>query len=109
MIDVRHRSQKKANIEVELIEIAAWEEAQQKAEDLGRDQGLIIVMADRNLFSYASQMHAVPDYLNRQAVDNNYILIYPFSKERDIAQESRSVNNINDFATIGKLISKVFK
>ncbi|MFD2744490.1 MULTISPECIES: cation:proton antiporter [Sphingobacterium] len=109
MIKVLKRILKKSNIEAEMNEITTWEEAQQKAEDLGRDQGLIIVMADRNLFSYASQMHAVPDYLNKQAVDNNYILIYPFSKERGIAQESRSVNNVNDFATIGKLISKVFK
>lgn len=109
MIDVLKRILKKSNIEAAMNEIANWEEAQSKAEDLGRDQGLIIVMADRNLFSYASQMHAVPDYLNKKAVDNNYILIYPFSKDRDIAQESRSVNNVSDFATIGKLISKVFK
>lgn len=109
MIGILKRILKKSNIEAGLFEITDWQEAQQKADDLESDQGLIIVMADRNMFSYASQMHAVPEYLNRKQVDNNYILIYPFSKEKEAMMESRSVNNIKDFTTIGKLIAKVFK
>lgn len=109
MIGMLNRILEKSNIEAQMFEIATWQEAQQQADNLGRDQGLIIVMADRNLFSYASQMHAVPEYLNKQTVDNNYILVYPFSINKETAVESRSVNNIDDFATIGKLIAKVFK
>jgi len=109
MIEVLNRILEKSTIEAEMFEITSWEEAQKKADDLGPDQGLIIVMADRNLFSYASQMHAVPEYFNKQTVDNNYILIYPFSATKETSVASRSVNNINDFATIGRLIAKVFK
>lgn len=109
MISLLKRIVSKSNIEADFSAIMNWDEAQGRADNLDRDEGLIIIMADRNLFSYSSQMHSVPDYLNKQTVDNNYILIYPFAKERSAVVESRSVNNADDFAAIGKMISKVFK
>ena len=89
-------------------EVASWQEAETEARNLVQDQGLIVVMADRNLFSYASQMHAVPELLNSPSFSNNYILIYPFAKNKENLMERRAVNNVDDFAAIGKVIGKVF-
>lgn len=109
MLDVLTRILKKSTIEATMHETESWKEAEQVALKLTTDQGLIVVMADRNRFSYASQMHAVPEFLNNNTLHNNYLLIYPYSKNKESQIEKRSVNNLDDFAAIGKVIGKVFK
>lgn len=108
MLGVLERILKKSAIEAELEEMESWNEAENVLLGLETDQGLIVLMADRNRFSYTSPMHAVPEFLNNNLLHNNYILIYPYSEARGNPIERRAVNNLDDFAAIGKVIGKVF-
>lgn len=100
---------KKANIEAVFNTVTTWQEAQETACNLQQDEGLIILMADRGMPSYFSQMQQVPEILNKNLNNNNYILIYPFSKIDKTVTEKRAVSNLDDFADIGKIIGKIFK
>jgi len=100
---------KKANIEAVFNTITTWQEGQEAALNLAEDEGLIILMADRGMDSYISPMQNVPEILNKNLSNNNYILIYPFSKIDKTVTEKRAVSNLDDFADIGKIIGKIFK
>lgn len=100
---------KKANIEAVFNTVSTWQEAQQAANNLEEDEGLIILMADRGMHSYLPQMQTVPEILNKNLSNNNYILIYPFSKIDKTVTEKRSVSNLDDFADIGNIVGKIFK
>ncbi|KQO24869.1 sodium:proton antiporter [Flavobacterium sp. Leaf82] len=100
---------KKANIEAVFNTVTIWQEAQEAACNLEKDEGLILLMADRGMHSYFSQMQNVPEILNKNLNNNNYILIYPFSKIDKTVTEKRAVSNHDDFADIGKIIGRIFK
>ncbi|PBI89614.1 Inner membrane protein YbaL [Flavobacterium sp. ACN2] len=100
---------KKASIEATFETIGSWQEAQEIAFDLGQDVGLIIMMADKGMRSYVPHMKDVPDLLNSRASNNNYILIYPFSKTEINTTEKRAVSSHDDFVEIGKVIRNIFK
>jgi Kef-type K+ transport system membrane component KefB len=100
---------KKANIEAVFNTISTWQEGQEAAFGLEQDEGLILLMADRGMESYFSQMQNVPEILNKNLSNNNYILIYPFSKADKTVTEKRAVSNLDDFADIGKIIGRIFK
>lgn len=100
---------KKANIEAVFNTVTTWQEAQEAACNLEQDEGLIVLMADRGMNSYISQMQNVPEILNKNLNNNNYILIYPFSKIDKTVTEKRAVSNLDDFADIGKIIGRIFK
>jgi len=100
---------KKANIEAVFNTVSTWQEGQQAANNLEEDEGLIVLMADRGMHSYLPQMQTVPEILNKNLSNNNYILIYPFSKIDKTVTEKRSVSNLDDFADIGKIIGRIFK
>lgn len=100
---------KKANIEAVFNTVTTWQEGQEAALNLQEDEGLILLMADRGMDSYFSQMQNVPEILNKNFSNKNYILIYPFSKIDKTVTEKRSVSNLDDFADIGKIIGKIFK
>jgi len=102
------RIAKKATIEATFHTLTSWEEAQERAFNLKEDEGLVIMMADRGMYSYVPQMQDVPDLLNKR-VNNNYMLIYPFSKTEKNITEKRSISRHDDFAEIGKVIGNVFK
>ncbi|MFC4476325.1 cation:proton antiporter [Flavobacterium chungangensis] len=100
---------KKSNIEAVFNPVASWQEAEQTAGSLEEDEALIILMADRGMYSYFPQMKEVPEILNKKLSNNNYILIYPFSKIDNTVTEKRAVSNLDDFADIGKIIGRIFK
>ncbi|MFD1604370.1 cation:proton antiporter [Flavobacterium artemisiae] len=107
-LEILRRIAKNANLEAEFNTISSWSEAVQKAYSLKEDEGLIVMMADRGMYSYFPQMREVPELLNKK-LDNNYLLIYPFSKTYKNASEKRAVSNLDDFAEIGKIIGRIFK
>jgi len=100
---------KKANIEAVFNTVTTWQEGHEAALNLEQDEGLILLMADRGMDSYFSQMQNVPEILNKNLSNKNYILIYPFSKIDKTVTEKRAVSNLDDFADIGKIIGKIFK
>lgn len=108
-LDVLKSIIKKANIEAVFNAVTSWQEAENMASNLEEDEGLIILMADRGMHSYFPQMKEVPEILNTKLYNNNYLLIYPFSKIDNTVTEKRSVSNLDDFADIGKIIGRIFK
>ena len=108
-LDVLKSIIKKANIEAVFNAVTSWQEAENMASSLEEDEGLIILMADRGMHSYFPQMKEVPEILNKKLHNNNYLLIYPFSKIDNMVTEKRSVSNLDDFADIGKIIGRIFK
>ncbi|MET3027627.1 cation:proton antiporter [Flavobacterium sp. UW10123] len=106
---ILQRIVKKASIEATFNTIGSWQEAQEIAFDLGEDVGLIIMMADKGMHSYVPRMQDVPDLLNNRVNNNNYMLIYPFTKTEINTTEKRAVSRHDDFAEIGKVIRNIFK
>lgn len=100
---------KKSNIEAIYNTVQNWYDAQKKAFSLGQDEGLIILMTDRDMYPNFSKIHELPEVLNRDLNNNNYILIYPSSHDNSTVTEKRSVNNLDDFTEIGKIIGRIFK
>ncbi len=109
IIEILHRIIKKSAVEASFVSIANWAEVDQVISELKSDQGLIVMMADRNRFSYKSPIHTITQYLNENRIENNYLLIYPYTESDVDAAEKRSISNHEDFAEIGKLIQKVFR
>ncbi|MBL0739044.1 cation:proton antiporter [Flavobacterium sp. GN10] len=106
---ILQRIVKKASIEATFNTIGSWQEAQEIAFDLGEDVGLIIMMADKGMHSYVPRMQDVPDLLNNRVRNNNYMLIYPFTKTEINTTEKRAVSRHDDFVEIGKVIRNIFK
>jgi hypothetical protein len=107
--DVLKRINKKSTIEAKFSIIKSWKDAETAALQIQENEGLIVMMADRGMQSYFPKMLNVPELLNDKLNDNNYMLIYPFSKTYKLSTEKRAVSNHDDFAEIGQVIGKIFK
>ncbi|WP_333888231.1 cation:proton antiporter [Sphingobacterium siyangense] len=108
-IQILQRVVKKSAIEASFYTITNWTEVDTVIRELKSNQGLIVLMADRNRFSYRSPVHTITQFLNENRIENNYLLIYPYTENDAGTAEKRAVNNHQDFAEIGKLIQKVFR
>ncbi|ASK30114.1 sodium:proton antiporter [Chryseobacterium sp. T16E-39] len=109
IIDILQRIIKKANIEAEFIIMSTWRDGEKTAAQLKNDEALIVFMAKRGMVSYIPQMRLMPELLNRNLKENNYLLIFPFSEYDKNDSEKRSVGNHRDFIEIGNVIQKIFK
>ena len=108
VISIIERVAKKSGIELSLHTIDYWGEAEQAAAAIAADEGLILFMAKRGMASYFPKMSQLPDFLNQHALENNFLLIYPFSQQNTDETEKRSVSNHDDFVEIGRMIGKIF-
>ncbi|MDN4014131.1 cation:proton antiporter [Chryseobacterium gambrini] len=109
ILDILQKIIKKANIEAEFIIMNSWKDGEKTAAELKEDEALIIFMAKRGMISYIPQMRLIPELLNRNLRDNNYLLVFPFSEFDENDVEKRSVGNHDDFMEIGNVIKKIFK
>nr|UVT38127.1 Glutathione-regulated potassium-efflux system protein KefB [uncultured bacterium] len=109
IIDILQKIIKKANIEAEFIIMSTWQDGERTAAQLKDDEALIILMAKRGMKSYIPRMRLIPELLNKNLNDNNYLLIFPFSEYNKNSPEIRSVGNHGDFVEIGNVIQKIFK
>ncbi|MCF2218251.1 cation:proton antiporter [Chryseobacterium sp. PS-8] len=109
ILDILQKIIKKANIEAEFIIMNSWKDGEKTAGELKEDEALIIFMAKRGMISYIPQMRLIPELLNRNLSNNNYLLIFPFSEFDENDVEKRSVGNHDDFMEIGNVIKKIFK
>ncbi|WP_276875850.1 cation:proton antiporter [Chryseobacterium joostei] len=109
IVDILQKIIKKANIEAEFIIMNTWQDGERTAAQLKDDEALIIFMAKRGMQSYIPRMRLIPELLNRNLNDNNYLLIFPFSEYDKNSPEIRSVGNHGDFVEIGNVIQKIFK
>lgn len=108
-VEVLKKIIKKINIEASFNAINDWNDMEAAVKSTNKDEGLIILMAKREMTSYLPQMQALPDMLNNQFADTNYLLIYPHSGNSEEYIEKRSVSNHDDFVEIGNIIGKIFK
>lgn len=109
ILDILQKIIKKANIEAEFIIMNSWKDGEKTAAELKEDEALIVFMAKRGMKSYIPQMRLIPELLNRNLRNNNYLLIFPFSEFDESDVEKRSVGNHDDFMEIGNVIKKIFK
>lgn len=109
ILDILQKIIKKANIEAEFIIMNSWKDGEKTAAELKEDEALIVFMAKRGMKSYIPQMRLIPELLNRNLRNNNYLLIFPFSEFDENDVEKRSVGNHDDFMEIGNVIKKIFK
>lgn len=109
ILDILQKIIKKANIEAEFIIMNTWQDGERTASELKEDEALIVLMAKRGMQSYIPRMRLIPELLNRNLNDNNYLLIFPFSEYDKNSPEIRSVGNHGDFVEIGNVIQKIFK
>lgn len=109
ILDILQKIIKKANIEAEFIIMNSWKDGEKTAAELKEDEALIVFMAKRGMKSYIPQMRLIPELLNRNLRNNNYLLVFPFSEFDENDVEKRSVGNHDDFMEIGNVIKKIFK
>lgn len=108
IISILTRIAKKSSIELSFHSIEYWGEAEQTAARIADDEGLILFMAKRGMVSYFPKMAQMPDFLNQHALKNNFLIIYPFSRQSADETEKRSVSNTGDFVEISRMIGKIF-
>ncbi len=104
--------QKKATVDAVFIPLSNWNELPEIANKMKTDEALILIMAKRGMKSYRPEMRHVPLYLDRNFKDKNYLLVYPAmvgKQEDSYGLHTRSFNNPDDFAEIGKLIGNIFR
>ena len=109
-ISVIENIRKKYNIEARFIIFNNWSEIKKVFEKMKDNDALIMFMAQRTMVSYLPQMQRLPDSLNENFRDRNFLLIYPaHQKEWDYRKDTRDIGNANDFVEIGKIVGRLFK
>ncbi|MGV3556567.1 cation:proton antiporter domain-containing protein [Larkinella arboricola] len=107
-LDVLQKIIRKVTIEADFTPIRNWKDMARAAQSLNPNEGLILLMAKRNTGAYLPEMRFIPDMLNLQFGDKNYLLVFPHTNKPEEYTEERSVNNHDDFVEIGNIIGKLF-
>ncbi len=100
-------------IEAEFRIFDNWDDFLILSREIKQNDGLIIVMSREKKLSYHTKMKAIPGYLNRYFVPNNFILVYPM--QSGVNDESIDLNNpsliepIEKIDELGKNIARLFK
>ena len=64
-------------IDADFNEFAGWRDFIRLTKEIGKNEGLVIVMSRQRKISYDPAMRNVPDYINKHFKDNNFMLLYP--------------------------------
>ena len=107
-VKVLEKILQKANIEATIETINSWKEIERISKDIEYNEGLIMLM-DRREIGRSRFTNILPDTLNKQFSDINYLIIYPFTEKDEDVLEKRSINNFSDYTEIGQIIGKMFK
>lgn len=109
-IKVIENIRNKVNIEASFIIFNNWSEMKKIFEKMKENDAFILFMAKRDMISYLPQMQRVPDYLDENFKERNYLLIFPHRAEGDIySKQSRDIGNADDFVEIGNIVGRLFK
>lgn len=107
-VKVLEKILQKANIEATIETINSWKEIERVSKDIEYNEGLIMLM-DRREVGRSRFTNILPDTLNKQFSDINYLIIYPFTEKDEDVLEKRSISNFSDYTEIGQIIGKMFK
>ena len=100
-------------IEAEFRVFDNWDDFLILAREIKQNDGLVIVMSREKKLSFHPKMKAIPGYLNRYFVPNNFLLVYPM--QSGVNDESIDLNNpsliepIEKIDELGKNIARLFK
>ncbi len=86
-------------IDAEFNEFSDWRELVKLAKEVGKNDGLVIVMSRQRKISYDPVMRNIPDYINKHFKDTNFMLLYPV--------QSTSVEDYHNDMTNASLITPV--
>lgn len=86
-------------IDAEFNEFSDWREFVKLAKEVGKNDGLVIVMSRQRKISYDPVMRNIPDYINKHFKDTNFMLLYPV--------QSTSVEDYHNDMTNASLITPV--
>src|SRR5690606_33076606 len=98
-VKVLEKILQKANIEATIETINSWKEIERISKDIEYNEGLIMLM-DRREIGRSRFTNILPDTLNKQFSDINYLIIYPFTEKDEDVLEKRSINNFSDYTEI---------
>ncbi len=109
-IAVIEKIRRKVNIEASFIIFNDWDALQKLFDKMKENDALILFMAQRNMISYLPQMRQLPDYLNNNFREKNFLLIYPkYENRQTYAKDIRDIGNASDFVEIGNIVGRLFK
>ncbi|RNC64627.1 cation:proton antiporter [Proteiniphilum sp. X52] len=77
VLDILRYVRKKHPIDAEFNAFSDWKELAGLAKEVGKDDGLVIVMSRQRKISYDPAMRNIPDYINKHFKDSNFMLLYP--------------------------------
>lgn len=112
-IQIISEIQAKHPIEAEFRIFDNWDDFLILSREIKQNDGLVIVMSREKKLSYHAKMKAIPGYLNRYFVPNNFILVYPM--QSGVNDESIDLNNpsliepIEKIDELGKNIARLFR
>lgn len=91
-----------------------WNNFYEITEQIGKDDGLIIVMSRKTAISYRSAMAKMSSYINRYLKGRNFILVYPSQSVMSIDEGVDLTNPsliaaIEKIDVIGKSIAGIFR
>ena len=109
-IKVIENIRKKVNIDATVIIFNDWSEMKKIFDKMKENDAFILFMATREMTSYLPEMQRVPDYLNENFKNRNYLLIFPNRvEEGDYRKHTRDIGNAADFVEIGNIVGRIFK
>jgi len=109
-IKVIENIRKKVNIDATVIIFNDWSEMKKIFDKMKENDAFILFMATREMASYLPEMQRVPDYLNENFKNRNYLLIFPNRvEEGDYRKHTRDIGNAADFVEIGNIVGRIFK
>ncbi|MEL7589003.1 MAG: cation:proton antiporter [Prolixibacteraceae bacterium] len=100
-------------IEAEFKLFEDWDDFREISRDVKADDNLLIVMSRPNKPSWHKRMARIPDYLNKYARRNSFLLIYPMqwgvAGHEQIDLNPSLMGPIEKLDQIGKTITRLFK
>lgn len=87
-------------IDADFNEFEGWRDFIRLTKEIGKDEGLVIVMSRQRKISYDPAMRNIPDYINKHFINNNFMLLYPV--------QSASVGDYhNDLTNVSLIVPSV--
>jgi uncharacterized membrane protein YkgB len=109
-IKVIENIRKMVNIDSGVIIFNNWQEMRKIFEKMKENDAFILFMATRKMISYMQEMKNIPDHLNENFKNRNYLLIFPnHTKENSHQKFTRGIGNTEDFVEIGNIVGRIFK
>lgn len=101
---------RKKTVDAEFIVLSDWNLVEELCAKIKPDEAFISVMARPGDVSYQTAMHRIPNILQKQFENTNYLLLYPRQEPSSTTEPGNSLHReIKDYQQITDLVEKLFK